>query len=344
MGCRDLCSRPCLLLASGIRWTPVAFISGILAWSYYAYVLELSAVLVVNPWEKGVYLLFYHLILFLLLWSYLKTILSDSGRVPTSWRLTGPMNERLKAAKTEEDWKSLLELFRVEMELPPLLQRSVQGALRYCEKCGIIKPDRSHHCSVCGTCVRKMDHHCPWVNNCVAFNNYKFFLLFLGYALLYCVYVTATTFQYFLLFWSQRLHSSGSAKFHVFFLLLVSVLFFLSVSSLFWYHIYLVLHNRTTLEQFRAPYFRNGTQDERGWSLGSGNNLREVFGERPLLWFFPVQTSMGDGLVYPSRISSGIVNSDCESQENEKCVATEVLYDGDAKTSSVRVLAEESSK
>lgn len=39
----------------------------------------------------------------------------------------------------------------------------MNGSLRFCDKCLIIKPDRSHHCSVCGTCVLKMDHHCPWV-------------------------------------------------------------------------------------------------------------------------------------------------------------------------------------
>ena len=52
----------------------------------------------------------------------------------------------------------------------------LQGAVRYCEKCAIIKPDRAHHCSVCGSCVLKMDHHCPWVANCIGFYNYKFFL------------------------------------------------------------------------------------------------------------------------------------------------------------------------
>ena len=87
-------------------------------------------------------------------------------------------------------------------------------------------------------------------------------------------------------------------------------MFCISVSSLFWYHVYLVLHNRSTLEQFRAPYYANGP-DENGWSLGKRNNFQEVFGDRALFWFLPIQTSVGDGLTFPTRIitaSSDITN------------------------------------
>ena len=86
-----------------------------------------------------------------------------------------------------------------------------------------------------------------------------------------------------------------------------------SVSSLFWYHIYLVLNNRSTLEQFRAPYFNdlsgvrsNGASvgpraDEQGWSLGKMNNFQEVFGYNKLLWLLPIHTAVGDGITFPTR-------------------------------------------
>ena len=126
----------------------------------------------------------------------------------------------------------------------------LQGAVRYCEKCAVIKPDRAHHCSVCGSCVLKMDHHCPWVNNCVAFNNYKFFVLFLLYGLLYCVFVALSSLKYFLRFWTHSMGSEGEgnhlnilecsdfvplagyAKFHILFLFFVSAMFSISLCSL----------------------------------------------------------------------------------------------------------------
>ncbi|KAF0881540.1 ZDH15 Palmitoyltransferase, partial [Crocuta crocuta] len=47
-------------------------------------------------------------------------------------------------------------------------------------------------------CVLKMDHHCPWLNNCIGFSNYKFFLQFLAYPVLYFLYIATTVFNYFI--------------------------------------------------------------------------------------------------------------------------------------------------
>lgn len=92
--------------------------------------------------------------------------------MPKSWYLSSAAVADLAAAQSEEEWKALLASAAAQMSCP-VAQRSVQGAVRYCEKCQCVKPDRSHHCSVCETCTLKMDHHCPWVNNCVGFANYK---------------------------------------------------------------------------------------------------------------------------------------------------------------------------
>ena len=59
---------------------------------------------------------------------------------------------------------------------------------RHCFRCQAYKPIRAHHCSICNRCIVKMDHHCPWVNNCVGLANQKFFILFIFYVLVLCLY------------------------------------------------------------------------------------------------------------------------------------------------------------
>ena len=61
-----------------------------------------------------------------------------------------------------------------------------------CSTCQIMKPPRSKHCSTCDACVPVHDHHCGWLNQCVGEQNYRYFLLFLGWHSLfftYCTYV-----------------------------------------------------------------------------------------------------------------------------------------------------------
>lgn len=109
-------------------------------------------------------------------------------------------------------------------------------------------------------------------------------------------------------------------RFHLLFLFFVSVMFAISLVSLFGYHIYLVLLNRTTLgtnftyipnrylikhnpsvfpltllvifitisEAFRAPIFRFGGPDTNGYNLGKLANFKEVFGDNWHYWFIPV--------------------------------------------------------
>ncbi|KAG7275046.1 hypothetical protein CRUP_001766 [Coryphaenoides rupestris] len=143
------------------------------------------------------------------------------------------------------------------------------------------------------------------VNNCVGFSNYKYFILFLAYSLVYCGFIAATVLQYFIKFWTLCRRKSAEncpknelpdthAKFHVLFLFFVAAMFCISILSLFSYHLWLA---------FRAPVFRTGS-DKNGFSLGFHKNVAQVFGDQMKYWPLPLFTSQGDGLLFPTRLVS----------------------------------------
>ncbi|ESQ32268.1 hypothetical protein EUTSA_v10004370mg [Eutrema salsugineum] len=63
-------------------------------------------------------------------------------------------------------------------------------SLKECSTCKIPKPARSKHCSICNRCVARFDHHCAWMNNCIGEKNTKYFMAFLLWHCLLCVYGT----------------------------------------------------------------------------------------------------------------------------------------------------------
>ncbi|BFZ24309.1 hypothetical protein BsWGS_27349 [Bradybaena similaris] len=287
--------RVCLLCCKAVKWGPVVFIGAIIGWSYYAYVVEMC-INTAETVEKIVFLLLYHPILILFLWSYYQTIYTKIQTAPKEFYLNQSEWQRLESETNENTQKDQLNNFSRKL---PIQNRTITGFPRYCEVCKCVKPDRCHHCSVCSACVLKMDHHCPWVNNCVGFHNYKFFVLFLGYGLLYCLYVALSSLKYFIKFWSED-GSRSVQQFHILFLFFVSIMFSISLFTLFGYHIFLTAHNRSTLESFRPPVFHNGP-DKNGFSLGTKANFAEVFGYNRSHWLLPVFSSLGSGVTFPTQ-------------------------------------------
>ncbi|VAI63162.1 unnamed protein product [Triticum turgidum subsp. durum] len=117
---------------------------------------------------------------------------------------------------------------------------------RYCDKCCIHKPARTHHCKVCKRCILKMDHHCVWINNCVGYTNYKAFIICVLNATIGSLY-SSVIFVCDLL---RTEHDFGIHYVKIIHILAGVVLFSLclTIGSLLCWHIYLICHNMTTIE------------------------------------------------------------------------------------------------
>eukprot|EP00267_Zea_mays_P055383 XP_020408718.1 uncharacterized LOC100217160 isoform X3 [Zea mays] len=154
---------------------------------------------------------------------------------------------------------------------------------RYCDKCCMFKPPRTHHCKVCRRCVLKMDHHCVWINNCVGYANYKAFIICVLNATIGSLYSFNILQVIFLCDLLLKEHDFDILYVKILYILAGVLLFFLSltIGSLLGWHIYLLCHNMTTIEYREAVRARwlakkSGQKYRHRFDLGILKNIQMV--------------------------------------------------------------------
>lgn len=314
-----------------VGYIPVILCLALFGWSYYAYIIVFCGSILPQVYNNEplriILMVLAHILIILSVWSYIQVVFVYPGTPSKA------VSKLKHLSETESDPNSVIDGSSPVIE-PQQFQKIFQtqqvadspngevvehqlvtvknnGERRYCRKCDSEKPDRTHHCSMCGECVLKMDHHCPWINNCVGFHNQKFFLLFIFYTDLYCLLVSLTLIPGFVAFASGKTIFE-LREFQLVFLGIIGALFGIVLLCFTGYHTYMLLTNRTTIENLELTVYK-GDRSERTTSktinvfdIGYQRNLEEVLGKAPALWFVPIKTTLGDGILFP--ISSRAYN------------------------------------
>lgn len=86
--------------------------------------------------------------------------------LPSTSKLESPLHEHPPQSKP-----------RSQIKHSTILCQSTRR--KYCTKCQIHPPLRSHHCNICNACVATFDHHCLFLGTCIGERNHFRFWLFL---------------------------------------------------------------------------------------------------------------------------------------------------------------------
>ena len=217
-----------------------------------------------DPFCGFCFLLYYHILFILIVWTVYATSKSDPGQVPLYWGfyIGDPDSKRT----------------------------------RYCLMCNVFKPLRCHHCSMCNRCVLNMDHHCPWINSCIGFYNRKFFIQMVFYLIItifstligngYSTYeIIKTTLT------NEKIELNLKFAWKVLYSLvyIIDLVMGFILSQFFKFHIKLILENKTTIETLD----HKGKEFLSKYDKGKLNNWYEVMGITTWLWFFPLKIYQG---------------------------------------------------
>ncbi|KAK3836202.1 MAG: DHHC palmitoyltransferase-domain-containing protein [Linnemannia gamsii] len=285
---------------------PALFYFGLIGIGYYVYVVTLCVRLLRdNRVALGAALLvLYHITFFIMLWAYAMVVLTDPGRVTPELQPTpqlfipqqpqqqpvlsqdqghgqegqgqgadqNPTHSQSKSASAASSLNSVGVLIPGAQStngngyIHVTEDPSAQSHPLWCSKCQHIKPERAHHCRVCKRCVLKMDHHCPWVLNCVGQDNYKFFVLFVFYTSVHCIYILASLIPLYL----RAPDDTYAHQAQVVGMVIAGVFGFALVVFTIT-HARLILLNRTTIEDHSTPHEEGMLPCLRkGWTKSEG--------------------------------------------------------------------------
>ncbi|OHT04357.1 DHHC zinc finger domain containing protein [Tritrichomonas foetus] len=154
--------------------------------------------------------------------------------------------------------------------LPPELK-----ALPRCMKCGLPKPNRTHHCSQCGKCYFRFDHHCPIIGNCVALNNMKAFMLMMIYSFFLLLNMAGGCI-------CSIIFNNSISKIILGLFAALFVLFGLSVGCFGFSYCPTVFFDRTTLENIAGI-------NENAIEVKKSQKFKDIFGYNCFTWFTPTK-------------------------------------------------------
>ncbi|KAK9449603.1 DHHC palmitoyltransferase-domain-containing protein [Limtongia smithiae] len=297
---------------------PRVFVSGIISWAAYVLVVDIG-IRAFTGFAAAAVSILGTVLYFLCILSYFLIV---------KYGAIGPARPVAVASESTSDSgrhspsnsESDLESGTATLLQPAVLAKD-NGKQRYCSKCRCWKPDRTHHCSTCKTCVLKMDHHCPWFSTCIGFANYKYFILFLFYVVMFSLISFLASGKAIMNWIDSERFVNSYVSLNWIFLFVVSIVFGLAVTIFFAYQVYLLFVNKTTIEAMEPQRYKSRIANgEYRYSeppssksvgnvfdLGWRENFYQVMGTNPLLWFLPINNSKGDGTTFPFNIA--VLNS-----------------------------------
>lgn len=167
--------------------------------------------------------------------------------------------------------------------IPPINMLKEEEKLPTCEKCGRVRPERTHHCSICQHCVLKYDHHCFWTNGCIGLMNHGYFLKFLLFGFLSASFILIQ-FIPVLLYGSWL----SSYPFHLKMIIIFLSLWILIGSSgaclmMFLLQVKIITHNETSIEFERDAFKKRdlrlkGLKYTYPYSTTLIEHIQELFG------------------------------------------------------------------